>query len=420
MKRDLLIMMFLTITIGYTTAQETITPVPVQVRDTNSHTQDSAIKALSQCNFTPVTHWSIGIKAGGNYFRVAPEPVSRVDQIHLIFAATVEYTINPIVGIGLEYMDNPYSRSYYLDLSETTTGKINGASHDLILYGSINLSNWLTPYRKGNNAKWNVYANTGYGYAFYNNALDDKPNNINMGPMGNVGVNAEYVLSKELSLGFEGQYRYYHRKLVSGDKPGNSNALALTIGLRYKFKANGEKQHARNISMCEYYPKPAPVIIEKVVKDNTAETLGRLKAIEAENAALNDKIKKLNDIIVAFTTKNEGTINTSFSNIQFEFGSAKITRDSYSTLDQIAVMLKDSTATVKLSVAGYTDYIGTEEYNRKLSVKRAKAVKNYLLSKNVPAASISIIGYGEEYPIAPNKTADGRQKNRRVEFKITK
>jgi hypothetical protein len=100
MKRDLLIMMFLTITIGYTTAQETITPVPVQVRDTNSHTQDSAIKALSQCNFTPVTHWSIGIKAGGNYFRVAPEPVSRVDQIHLIFAATVEYTINPIVGIG--------------------------------------------------------------------------------------------------------------------------------------------------------------------------------------------------------------------------------------------------------------------------------------------------------------------------------
>ena len=172
--------------------------------------------------------------------------------------------------------------------------------------------------------------------------------------------------------------------------------------------------------MCEYYPKPAPVIIEKVVKNNTAETLDRLKSIEAENAALNDKIKKLSDVIVAFTTKDKNTINTSFSNIQFEFGSAKITRDSYSTLDQIATLLKDSINTVKLSVAGYTDYIGTEEYNQRLSVKRAKAVKKYLLSRNVPASNISITGYGEEYPITSNKTADGRKKNRRVEFKITK
>jgi outer membrane protein OmpA-like peptidoglycan-associated protein len=420
MKKNLLSIMLMTITIGYTTAQEAITTVPTQVSDTSSYTQDKAIIALSQCDFTPVTHWSIGIKAGGNYFRVAPEPVSRLNQVHLIFAATVEYTINPLVGIGLEYMDNPYSRSYYLDETLTTTGRIDGASHDLILYGSINLSNLLTPYRKGSNSKWNVYAKTGDGYAFYNNALHVRPNNINMGPMGNVGVNAEYLLSKDLSLGFEGQYRFYHRKLVEGPKPDKSNALALTIGLRYKFNAKGKTQHARNISMCEYYPKPAPVIIEKIVKDNTAETLDRLKAIEAENAALNDKIKKLNDAIVAFTIKDKGTVNTSFPNIQFEFGSAKISRNSYSSLDQIATMLKDSNATVKLSVAGYTDYIGTEKYNRKLSVKRAKAVKDYLLSKNVPASNISIIGYGEEYPIAPNETTDGRQKNRRVEFKITK
>jgi len=73
-----------------------------------------------------------------------------------------------------------------------------------------------------------------------------------------------------------------------------------------------------------------------------------------------------------------------------------------------------------MSVAGYTDYIGSNEYNLKLSVRRANSVRIYLLKKHVPAKSITIIGYGEENPIAPNETPEGRQKNRRVEFQITK
>jgi len=55
-----------------------------------------------------------------------------------------------------------------------------------------------------------------------------------------------------------------------------------------------------------------------------------------------------------------------------------------------------------------------------LSVKRANAVKVYLLAKSVPASSITIAGYGKENPIAPNETIEGRQRNRRVEFQITK
>lgn len=453
MKRNLLSILLLTITIGYAIGQEAITTVPVQTTDTSSHAQDEAIKALSQCSFTPVTHWSVGIKAGGNYFRVATEPVSRLNQAHLIVAATVEYTINPLVGIGLEYMDNPYSRSYYLDETQTTTGKINGSSQDVIFFGSVNLSNLLTPYRKGCNSKWNVYANTGFGYAFYNNAMDVRPNNINMGPMGNVGVNAEYDLSKSLSFGVEGQYRYYHRKLVSGDQPGNSNALTLTIGLRYKLDANGKKQHARNISMCEYYPKPAPVIIEKVVRDNTPETLNRLKALETENDsinkrnqrlsdelralslrnkkaettaivenndALNNKIQKMEDDLKALSLKDKGVVNASFDYIEFELGSDKLTSSSRSTLDKIAAILVRNPGWTKLDIGGHTDSSGSSKLNQNLSKNRANAVKNYLLSKDVPASNITSAGYGSKYPIAPNETADGRKKNRRVEFKITK
>ena len=109
-----------------------------------------------------------------------------------------------------------------------------------------------------------------------------------------------------------------------------------------------------------------------------------------------------------------------FQNIEFEFASDRLTRGSYPTLNQIAQTLKDNTLTVRISVAGYTDYIGSQEYNLKLSVRRANSVRKYLMHKKVPAKSISIIGYGKENPIATNKTSEGRQKNRRVEFKMTK
>jgi len=113
-------------------------------------------------------------------------------------------------------------------------------------------------------------------------------------------------------------------------------------------------------------------------------------------------------------------VGTVFQNIEFEFASERLTRSSYPTLNQIAITLIANPTSVKISVAGYTDYIGSNEYNLKLSVRRANSVRKYLLRKHVPAASITITGYGEENPIAPNETPEGRQKNRRVEFQITK
>ena len=146
----------------------------------------------------------------------------------------------------------------------------------------------------------------------------------------------------------------------------------------------------------------------------------RLKALEDENALLNAKINKLNEDTLNDATNNQDAGNSSFPNIEFEFGSDKLTPGSYASLDQIASTLNNNKATVRLSVQGYTDYIGTEEYNQKISVRRAKAVKVYLLRKNVPSKSVIIIGYGEKNPIATNETSEGRQKNRRVEYQITK
>lgn len=483
MKKKLLSMMLMTMTVGYTTAQEVIntvpvqavvvtkvpaqaivtsmpaqevqTTVPVQVGNTVVEktvvttvpaqdvvvtiptqelvqvvpTEVDLIKQSTPCDFAQVSHWSFGIMGGGNYFRVAPGPLTRSKSMHMVVGGSLEYTINPLVGLGVEYMYNPYGHNY--QLNATQTGSLEGRTHDAIVYASINLANLLIPNRTNFWSKMNIYGNAGVGLGFYQFKMIDAANNVIVDSrlagdgvpetvMAKAGLNLEFNLSKSIALGGEVQYRYYDRANLGGfSMPGgSSDALTATIGLRFKFGANGIKQHARNISMCEYYPTPAPVIVNKIVKDNTIETMDRLKAIEADNAALNAKVKKMEEertIIV-----NNNAIIASYPNVEFEFGSDKITTDSYATLDEIAVTLKDNTNTVKLNVAGYTDYVGTNDYNQTLSIKRANAVKVYLLKKEVPSSRITIIGYGEENPIAPNSTNSGRQQNRRVEFKLTK
>ena len=432
MKRKLLSIMLVVAAVGTATAQEVTTTTTVSTQDAVTVVSDSSIlKASTACAFTPVSHWSIALKGGGNYFRVAPGSLSRRDQFNWVGGAAIEYSINPLVGLGVEYMYNPYGHTYQLNANQV--GTMEGRTHDVLMFASINLMNLLVPNRTNFWSKMNIYGDAGVGVGFYQFKLMDAANNVIVDSrdagdgvpetvMGKLGLNLEYNISKSIALGGEVQYRYYDRTNLGGYQlsKGNSDALTATIGLRFKLGANGQKQHARNISMCEYYPKPAPVIINKIVKDNTVETMDRLKAIEAENAALNNRINKLNNHIDSLSANGNGGNLPTYENIEFEFGSDKLTQGSYKALDEIAATLKSDNSTVRLNVAGYTDYVGSEEFNQTLSVKRANAVKRYLLSKNVPSSSVTIIGYGEKNPIAPNNTSEGRELNRRVEFQLTK
>ena len=71
---------------------------------------------------------------------------------------------------------------------------------------------------------------------------------------------------------------------------------------------------------------------------------------------------------------------------------------------------------VKVEVAGHTDSVGTEEYNMGLSLRRAEAVRQYLVGKGIAADRLIVRGYGESRPVADNATAEGRFQNRRVEL----
>ncbi|HAH32636.1 MAG TPA: hypothetical protein DCL44_10030 [Elusimicrobia bacterium] len=104
--------------------------------------------------------------------------------------------------------------------------------------------------------------------------------------------------------------------------------------------------------------------------------------------------------------------------IEFEFDSDKLLEPSFRTLDMVAeILLKHRT--LKLTVTGHADDVGAEEYNKKLSLRRAVAVKSYLVLKGVYPDFIRVYGYGKSLLLV-NETSDkARALNRRVEFQIT-
>jgi len=104
-------------------------------------------------------------------------------------------------------------------------------------------------------------------------------------------------------------------------------------------------------------------------------------------------------------------------NILFDFDKTAIKPDGAKILDRLVTFLNEN-RDKKVDLEGHTDSIGTDKYNEGLSERRAASVKNYLVKQGVDAGRIGARGFGEAKPIADNKTADGRAKNRRVEVKV--
>jgi OOP family OmpA-OmpF porin len=101
----------------------------------------------------------------------------------------------------------------------------------------------------------------------------------------------------------------------------------------------------------------------------------------------------------------------------FDFDKAVLKPAGKSALDDLTTKLSGMNLEVIIAV-GHTDSVGTDEYNQKLSVRRAESVKAYLESKGVEANRVYTEGKGEKQPVADNKTDAGRAKNRRVEIEV--
>jgi outer membrane protein OmpA-like peptidoglycan-associated protein len=122
---------------------------------------------------------------------------------------------------------------------------------------------------------------------------------------------------------------------------------------------------------------------------------------------------------IVLTPEETKVLNEAFSNLEFETGTSNIKESSLESLRELAQLLVVKVE-YKLNISGYTDNLGKPASNEKLSASRANAIKNFLIVEGVSKERLIAKGFGSKNPIADNKTAEGRARNRRVEFKIIK
>lgn len=217
--------------------------------------------------------------------------------------------------------------------------------------------------------KWMPYAKLGYAHISgrgdaYASVISDND--------AHYGLGVEYKFAPNWSIAGE----WTNNTGKSGATKLNNNNF--TIGLNYYFGKPYVAPVAARVAEPAPAPAPAPAPSE------TWKTLLENKPVCIEGA-------------------------------NFEFDSVKLRSGEIKKLDEV-VSFAAKYPDAQLESSGHTDSTGTPEYNQKLSEGRAKSVKAYLVNKGVAADRITTVGYGESKPIADNKTAEGRELNRRVEI----
>jgi outer membrane protein OmpA-like peptidoglycan-associated protein len=121
-------------------------------------------------------------------------------------------------------------------------------------------------------------------------------------------------------------------------------------------------------------------------------------------------------LIYEFERRAPGKAATRFvlDGVNFDTGKATIRPESFQRLDGIVEYMAHRQS-VRIEISGHTDNVGNKKANKTLSDKRAKACRDYLISQGIDGGRIEAVGYGDERPIAPNTTEEGRQQNRRIE-----
>jgi outer membrane protein OmpA-like peptidoglycan-associated protein len=125
------------------------------------------------------------------------------------------------------------------------------------------------------------------------------------------------------------------------------------------------------------------------------------------------------DEVVASSRRLVYEVTLSEDQGNFKFGKKELPDEAKARLDELISQLKADPKGIYIEIEGHTDNVGNPEYNEKLGMERAEAVKRYLYEQHqVPLHKINVISYGETKPVAPNKTKTGRAQNRRVVVRV--
>ncbi len=216
----------------------------------------------------------------------------------------------------------------------------------------------------------------------------------------------DFYDSKGQDVKLEGNltYAWYIFNLESG-KTEPSYFQIIKNYANAIIKIGGTKIYEENGLGCYELNKNGKVYKIKVAATNNSDIILNVLEIEAmkQDISANEMLDALN---------KDGFISL---DILFETGKSKIQNESLPIIEQVYQLMKLDLA-LKISVEGHTDNVGDAASNKKLSTDRAKAVMDALIVKGIEKTRLSYTGWGQEKPVADNRTDEGRSKNRRVEI----
>lgn len=370
--------------------------------------------------------WSFVLKGGANTLRGMQYKNTMDRPVNLDLGLELERTFTPLFGLGFEYLYQNNDNKYF-----------NSNIHQTTLFGSLNLTNLVAPYRCPNWQKFNVYTNLGGGLGFSNwEYLGKESKDVQTTLAAFSGLKLEYNISERYAIGLEGQYRW-NSSSEYNPAPYRGNKDLYAAHLSFRWKLGNKENHIRNTSIGEWHLANAQND-SALYKDNAA-LKKRVINLEKDVAKLyNMKQEKSNgggssgssdlEARVAQNTKDikdvKQTVEGYFGEKQsvkltFKHGSYKLSNESKKELNYVIELMKKSEM-AKLRLEGHADNVGKEPYNQKLSELRATSIKTYMMDKGIHSSRIKIQGFGSRRPIAGNDTQEGRNQNRRVEVFLIK
>jgi OOP family OmpA-OmpF porin len=251
-----------------------------------------------------------------------------------------------------------------------------------------------------------LYAGVGVNYKTITNGQSIFPDDNKFGSQLNVGVGAEFKINPRWSIVPEFGYHITNNSeldgtIVPSELNGRDTYLVLSLGFNYFFNLGKPSEQ------CE----PCPGLSTDM-RDMT------------DYKRIDDMIKShipkeiIREVVVDKYIYAIAEDRLVLVGVNFAFDKSELLPESYTVLDKAVRLLSYNNPNVNVEIEGYTDYIGTAEYNQNLSEERARVVKDYLVSRGIESNRLSTIGYGKGNPIANNETEEGRAMNRRIVFRI--
>lgn len=239
-----------------------------------------------------------------------------------------------------------------------------------------------------------LFGGAGGNYKMFTNPQTVIPEENKSGTQLNIGAGVDFRLAEGLNLATEFGYHITDGSSLDGTiVPSEVNAqdsyLAFTAGVNFIFGSGSPS------TLCDRCDETGQMT--KAMKDRL---IYNSKVVDRYILSLaNDKL-----VLVG---------------VNFAFDESTLLPESYAVLDKTVKLMKDKPS-LKVEITGYTDYIGSTDYNINLSLDRAKTVKDYLVSKGVAASRLTTVSSGQSGSVYDNKTVEGREMNRRVILRVIK